>query len=160
MFMFVLTPVQWILVNMYICGSVRKCDQYPNFWPDTFSDLWVRCWQFAWDGFAPEGTLLALNWDICKRKEKQKGKGDGWDANCWYGLTIYKRSNRDYTLQRHQKYFFVHTGCFFFDWFALKMTKFEEELKYLKWSANCSSWKVQPPVNIYWKIKVFQLFLL
>ena len=27
----------------------------------------------------------------------------------------------------------------FFDWSALKMTKYEEKLKYLNWSANCSS---------------------
>ena len=30
----------------------------------------------------------------------------------------------------------------FFDWSALKMTKYEEKLKYLNWSANCSSRKV------------------
>ena len=30
----------------------------------------------------------------------------------------------------------------FFDWFALKMTKYKEKLKYLNWSANCSSQKV------------------
>ena len=29
----------------------------------------------------------------------------------------------------------------FFDWAALKMTKYEEKLKYLNWSANCSSQK-------------------
>ena len=31
---------------------------------------------------------------------------------------------------------------FFFDWSAPKMTKYEEKLKYLNWSANCSSGKV------------------
>ena len=30
----------------------------------------------------------------------------------------------------------------FFNWSALKMTKYEEKLKYLNWSANCSSRKV------------------
>ena len=30
----------------------------------------------------------------------------------------------------------------FFDWSALKMTKYEEKFKYLNWSANCSSQKV------------------
>ena len=30
----------------------------------------------------------------------------------------------------------------FFGWSALKMTKYEEKLKYLNWSANCSSRKV------------------
>ena len=30
----------------------------------------------------------------------------------------------------------------FFDWSALKMTKYEEKLKYLNWSANWSSKKV------------------
>ena len=30
----------------------------------------------------------------------------------------------------------------FFDWAALKMTKYEEKLKYLNWSVNCSSQKV------------------
>ena len=35
---------------------------------------------------------------------------------------------------------FVQGG--FFNWSALKMTKYEEKLKYLKWSANCSSRKV------------------
>ena len=30
----------------------------------------------------------------------------------------------------------------FFDWSALEMTKYEEKLKYLNWSANCSSRKV------------------
>ena len=30
----------------------------------------------------------------------------------------------------------------FFDWSALKMIKYEEKLKYLNWSANCSSRKV------------------
>ena len=34
-----------------------------------------------------------------------------------------------------------YKGCFF-DWSALKMTKYEEKLKYLNWSANCSSRKV------------------
>ena len=34
-----------------------------------------------------------------------------------------------------------NTGCFF-DWSALKVTKYEEKLKYLNWSANCSSRKV------------------
>ena len=28
-----------------------------------------------------------------------------------------------------------HTGCFF-EWSALKMTKYEEKFKYLNWSAN------------------------
>ena len=35
---------------------------------------------------------------------------------------------------------FVQGG--FFYWSALKMTKYEEKLKYLNWSANCSSQKV------------------
>ena len=30
----------------------------------------------------------------------------------------------------------------FFNWSALKMTKYKEKLKYLNWSANCSSQKV------------------
>ena len=30
----------------------------------------------------------------------------------------------------------------FFDWSALKLTKYEEKLEYLDWSANCSSRKV------------------
>ena len=30
----------------------------------------------------------------------------------------------------------------FFNWSAQKMTKYEEKLKYLNWSANCSSRKV------------------
>ena len=34
----------------------------------------------------------------------------------------------------------VHTG-WFFDWSALKMTKYEKKLNYLNWSANCSSRK-------------------
>ena len=33
-------------------------------------------------------------------------------------------------------------GWFFFDWSALKMTKYEEKLKYLNWFANCSFRKV------------------
>ena len=36
--------------------------------------------------------------------------------------------------------YFIQGG--FFDWSALKKTKYEEKLKYLNWSANCSSWKV------------------
>ena len=34
-----------------------------------------------------------------------------------------------------------YTG-WFFDWSTLKMTKYEEKLKYLNWSANCSLRKV------------------
>ena len=41
---------------------------------------------------------------------------------------------RKYTTQNIQ-------GAFFY-WSALKMTKYEEKLKYLNWSANCSSRKV------------------
>ena len=29
-----------------------------------------------------------------------------------------------------------------FDWSALKMTEYDEKLKYMNWSANCSSRKV------------------
>ena len=35
----------------------------------------------------------------------------------------------------------IYTG-WFFNWSALKMTKYKEKLKYLNWSANCSSQKV------------------
>ena len=30
----------------------------------------------------------------------------------------------------------------FYNWSALKMTKYKEKLEYLNWSANCSSQKV------------------
>ena len=49
------------------------------------------------------------------------------------------------------------------DWFALKLTKYEEKLKYLNLSANCSSRKVlsvNPQFIFTKKIKVFELFLL
>ena len=34
-----------------------------------------------------------------------------------------------------------HVQGAFFYWSALKMTKYEEKLKYLNWSVNCSSQK-------------------
>ena len=43
------------------------------------------------------------------------------------------------------------------------MTKYEEKLKYLNWSANCSSQKflsVNPKQIFTEEIKVFELFLL
>ena len=42
---------------------------------------------------------------------------------------------------RHH-YFFIDIQGGFFNWSALKMTKYKEKLKYLNWSANCSSQKV------------------
>ena len=55
-----------------------------------------------------------------------------WKANIAF------RSNNFYSWNR-----FPHLiqGGFFY-WSALKMTKYEEKLKYMNWSANCSSWKV------------------
>ena len=51
----------------------------------------------------------------------------------------------------------------FFDWSALEVTKYEEKLKYLNWSANCSSRKVVSVKAQYIftkKIEVFELVIL
>ena len=48
----------------------------------------------------------------------------------------------------------------FINWSALKMTKYKEKLKYLNWSANCSSQKVlsvNPQKMFIKKVKVFEL---
>ena len=83
--------------------------------------------------------------DMSKRDRPQRpGREVCFDQKMFSCKKCYKSFQTESVLRRWEALFvclyYVQGG--FFDWSALNMTKYEEKLKYLNWSANCSSRKV------------------
>ena len=77
---------------------------------------------------------MIVSWVFDLREKLKKEQGQIFERN-------YFGSDQEHTEKRWwiQKKM-IQGG--FFDWSALKMSKYEEKLKYLNWSDNCSSRKV------------------
>ena len=67
------------------------------------------------------------------------GKPSKWNQCTFQCALCLKTSNRCCHIKTTLLGLHSHVQGGFFDWSALKMTKYEEKLKYLNWSANCSS---------------------